>query len=84
MKRYEANDMKLAKVVCEVARLMNKKFKFKFKFFANDNHVEQRSRNFRCALHVITRFRQLARGEHLTHDIQLKDVDAVTDYLQLD
>ena len=42
MKTYLPNDMKVAKMVCEVVRVMNPKLgTVKFKFFANDNHVEQ-------------------------------------------
>ena len=84
MKTLVSNDMKIAKVVCEVVRAMDAESnEVEFQLHANDNHIEQREKTNRCALHVITRCWQASRGEHLTHDIQLKDVDAATEYLKV-
>ena len=58
--------------------------KIKWKFFQPHDNPEQRSKDMRCALHVVARAWQVCNGEHLSKVLDRKSFDHITAYLQIE
>ena len=49
--------------------------------FQPHDNLEQRSRDMRCALHVVARAWQVSNGEHLSKVVDRKSFDQITAYI---
>ena len=82
---YRKDDRKVANACVHACACMapSKLGKIKWKFFPPHDHLEQRSKDMRCALHVVARAWQVCNGEHLTKVVDRKSFDQIMTYLQV-